>query len=272
MRFRHRGPAANPPFPSDPGGPVLVLLPPSETKRDGGDEGSRLDLDRLAFPELTAERRTVVRAVADLALDPEAAARALKLGPRQAGEVERNRLLESSPTMPALLRYTGVLYDPIGAEALDATQLAFAGRHVAVHSALLGPVMATDPVPAYRLSHDSRVPGLRMKAHWVASVRRVLETVPGLVLDLRSDGYAALGPRPGHEDSAVVRVVARGADGTVRALNHFNKKAKGELVRALIAGGQDLASVAELLEWAEGAGIELTRGASGELVLVASSH
>jgi cytoplasmic iron level regulating protein YaaA (DUF328/UPF0246 family) len=249
---------------------VLVLLPPSETKRDGGEEGSRLDLERLAFPELTAERRAVVRAVADLARDPETAARALKLGPRQAGEVERNRLVESSPTMPALLRYTGVLYDPIGAGGLDAEQAAFAGRHVAVHSALFGPVMATDPIPAYRLSHDSRVPGLRMKAHWVASVRRALEGVPGLVLDLRSEGYAALGPRPGHEDSAVVRVVARGADGTVRALNHFNKKAKGELVRALILAGRDLGSVAELLDWATASGIELTRGDAGELVLVAA--
>lgn len=249
---------------------MLVLLPPSETKRDGGQVGSRLDLDLLAFPELTDERRAVVRAVAELAQDAEAAARALKLGPRQAAEVERNRVVESSPTLPALLRYTGVLYDPIGAEGLDAAQLAFAGRHVAVHSALLGPVRATDPVPAYRLSHDSRLPGLRMKAHWVSSVRRVLEGVPGLVLDLRSDGYAALGPRPGHADSAVVRVVARGEDGTVRALNHFNKKAKGELVRSLIVGGQDLASVAELLEWAAAHGIELSRGPDGELVLVAA--
>ncbi|WP_445443683.1 peroxide stress protein YaaA [Clavibacter sp. km1a] len=251
---------------------MLVLLPPSETKRDGGDEGSRLDLGRLAFPELTAERRTIVRAVADLARDPDAAARALKLGPRQAGEVERDRLVESSPTMPALRRYTGVLYDPIGADALDEGQLAFAGCHVAVHSALFGPVMATDPIPAYRLSHDSRVPGLRMKAHWMASVRRVLEGIPGLVLDLRSDGYAALGPRPDHADSTVVRVVARGEDGTVRALNHFNKKAKGELVRALVLAGRDLASVDELLDWAAEAGVELTRGGSGDLVLVTAPH
>ena len=251
---------------------MLVLLPPSETKRDGGEAGTRLDLDRLAFPELTAERRTIVRAVAELAQNADAAARVLKLGTRQAAEVERDRVVESSPTMPALLRYTGVLYDPIRADALDPAQLEFAGRHVAVHSALLGPVRATDPIPAYRLSHDSRLPGVRMKAHWAASVRRVLEDVPGLVLDLRSDGYAALGPRPGHEDSAVVRVVARGADGTVRALNHFNKKAKGELVRALILGGRDLASVADLLDWAAASGIELSRGADGELVLVAASH
>ncbi|KZC93741.1 MULTISPECIES: peroxide stress protein YaaA [Clavibacter] len=251
---------------------MLVLLPPSETKRDGGDAASPLDLDRLAFPALTAERRTVVRAVADLARDPEAAARALKLGPRQAAEVERNRVVESSPTMPALLRYTGVLYDPIGAAGLDAEQLAFAGRHVAVHSALFGPIAATDPIPAYRLSHDSRLPGVRMKAHWAASVRAALAEVPGLVLDLRSEGYAALGPRPGHADSAVVRVVARGEDGTTRALNHFNKKAKGELVRALVLGGRDLGSVAELLEWAGESGVELDRGADGELVLVAAAR
>ncbi|OUD81120.1 hypothetical protein BC477_18920 [Clavibacter michiganensis subsp. michiganensis] len=58
----------------------------------------------------------------------------------------------------------------------------------------------------------------------------------------------------------------------MRALNHFNKKAKGELVRALILAGRDLRSVAELLDWAEDAGVELSRGGSGELVLVATPH
>ncbi|WP_316297972.1 peroxide stress protein YaaA, partial [Clavibacter michiganensis] len=126
---------------------------------------------------------------------PCAAPRALILVPLPAGEVERTRVLASSPTMSAIRRSTAVLYAPIGAASLDAAQLAFAGRHVAVHSALLGPVRATAPIPAYRLSHDSRVPGIRMHAHWVASVRRGLEGIPGLVLDLRSEVDAALGPR-----------------------------------------------------------------------------
>ena len=75
---------------------MLILLPPSETKRDGG-AGSPLALDRLRFPSLNPVRREVVDAVVTLAADRDAAVRALKLGPKQAGEVDRNRAIPSSP-------------------------------------------------------------------------------------------------------------------------------------------------------------------------------
>ena len=48
---------------------VLILLPPSETKRDGG-AGSPLALDRLRFPSLHPVRREVVDAVVSLVRRP----------------------------------------------------------------------------------------------------------------------------------------------------------------------------------------------------------
>jgi len=47
---------------------MLFLLPPSETKRPGGEPDSRLALASLRFPALTGARRTVLDAVAELAL------------------------------------------------------------------------------------------------------------------------------------------------------------------------------------------------------------
>ena len=88
---------------------------------------------------------------------------ALKLGRTQASEVDRNRALTSSPTMPALDRYTGVLYDALDAPTLAPAAREFAGRHVLWHSARFGPVGALDLVPAYRLSHDSRLTGHPLK-------------------------------------------------------------------------------------------------------------
>ena len=90
--------------------------------------------------------------------------RALKLEPRQAAEVERNRRLRDAPTMPAIDRYTGVLFDALDASTLSTEARAFAATTVVVHSALFGLVGALDPIPAYRLSHDSRVPGVRLRA------------------------------------------------------------------------------------------------------------
>ncbi|WP_167140355.1 peroxide stress protein YaaA [Diaminobutyricimonas sp. TR449] len=248
---------------------MLVLLPPSETKRDGGAAGSSLRLDALRFPELQAIRTEALEGLRTLSADREASIRALKLGRTQHDEVDRNRAVDSSPLLPAVDRYTGVLYDALDAPSLAPRARAFASEHLVIHSALFGPIGALDPIPAYRMSHDSRLPGLSLKRHWSAPVAEALHTAVDtnpLVLDLRSEAYVHLGPAPA--GSWFVRVVSEGPDGTRRALNHFNKKGKGEFVRALLSAAIDHQSLDSLQEWAEAAGIRLAPGAAGELELV----
>ena len=249
---------------------MLILLPPSETKRLGGSE-KPLDLQTLSYPSLDSKRRVLVRALQTLAKHPDAMMSALKLGRTQSGEVERNRVLSSSATMPAIERYTGVVYDALDAASLTALERDWAGRNVVVHSALFGPVGALDLVPAYRLSSDSRLPDLTLKKHWADAVSGVLSSSDGLLLDLRSNGYVALGPAPVRPNSVFLRVVTETGDGHTRALNHFNKKAKGVFTRALIRQGKSFDTAAELLDWAPGAGFELRPGVAGEVDLVISA-
>jgi cytoplasmic iron level regulating protein YaaA (DUF328/UPF0246 family) len=245
---------------------VLILLPPSETKRDGGADGSSLDLSALSFPSLTVQRRRALSALRGISRSVAASTTALGLGPTQRFEVDRNRAVSISPTMPAIERYTGVLYDAIDVASLGEIERAFLRDHVVIHSALFGLVRADDPVPAYRFSHDTRLPGASLTRLWRDGNRAVLGTAPGLVLDLRSESYVHLGPAD--EGSYFVRVVTEDGAGTKRALNHFNKHGKGELVRSLARTGGGVESVGDLLEWARAAGIQLERGAEGELDLV----
>jgi uncharacterized protein len=247
---------------------VLVLLPPSETKRDGGVPGTRLDYAALSFAELHRPRRRAIAALRTLSRDRVAAARALKLGPTLAHEVLRNRVIGTSPVLPSIDRYDGVLYEGLDAASLSPEQREFAGRTVAIASAAFGLTRASDPIPAYRLSHDSRLPGLPLGALWREPVSAVLAAQSGLVLDLRSEAYAELGPAPAREDSVFLRVVSLDGAGRRRALNHFNKKGKGEFVRALIEAGVEHSDVESLLAWAAGVGIRLEQGAPGELDLV----
>lgn len=246
---------------------MLILLPPSETKRPGGIE-LPLDLQNLTYPSLVSKRRVLVRSLQSLAKHPDAMMAALKLGRTQSGEVERNRMLATSATMPAIDRYTGVLYDALDSGSLTPAERDWAGRNVRVHSALLGPVGALDLIPAYRLSCDSKLPDLTLKKHWAAAVSGVLADADGLLLDLRSNGYVALGPVPAGPDAAFLRVVTETIDGQTRALNHFNKKAKGHFTRALIRHGESFDTVAELADWAAGAGFVVRPGRAGELDLV----
>jgi len=245
---------------------MLFLLPPSETKLDGGSVGSRLDVAALSFDELEVPRRASLALLDEMSADLSAAAVALKLGPTQAHEVERNQQVTVSPTMPALARYTGVLFDPLDVGLLGDDAWNWAHRHVVVHSALFGLLRAGDEIPAYRLSHDSKVPGTTLKKLWRGPVSEVLAGVDELVVDLRSEGYVGLGPTGPR--STYVRVVSDAGDRR-RALNHFNKKSKGLFVRALLTDRPELRDIGDLTHWAHGRGFVLEPG--DETVLVAES-
>lgn len=238
---------------------MLLLLPPSESKRDGGS-GAPLDVSTLAHPGLAERRAELVDRVVELARDTEAAMRALKLGPRLASEVERNRTLRSAPTMPAIDRYTGVLFDALDASTLSAAARSFAAEKVVVHSALFAFVGGLDLIPAYRLSHDSRLPGVGLRRYWRAVLTEQLAGRGGVIVDLRSEGYAALGPAPVRDDSVFVRVVSVDSKGRKRALNHFNKQAKGRFTRAFLESRPAIDSLDDLLDWAAASGFTVRMG------------
>jgi cytoplasmic iron level regulating protein YaaA (DUF328/UPF0246 family) len=245
---------------------VLILLPPSETKRDGGIAGTALDLSALTFPELTAPRKRALASLRSISKSVAASTAALGLGPTQRFEIDRNRAVSVSPTMPAIERYTGVLYDAIDVETLDPAARAFLSDNVAIHSALFGLIRADDPVPAYRFSHDTRLTGTSLTRLWRDANAAVLRAQAGLVLDLRSESYVHLGPAA--EGSYFLRVVTEDTAGTKRALNHFNKHGKGELVRGLARSGREVTGLADLFAWARSVGIRLAPGALGEVELV----
>lgn len=258
---------------------MLILLPPSETKRDGGT-GDPVDLASLSWPGQLRARREVTKLVATLGRSRDECARVLKLSAKQMDEVERNRTVLKSPTMPAIDRYTGVLFDALGALELPEHARAFLRDHVAIGSAAFGLIRAMDEIPAYRLSFDSRLLGLTagtLKKAWAPSGSAALATeltdAKAFVLDARSEGYASLAPLPHGSNSSYLRVVTRGEGGAVRALNHFNKKGKGEFVRALAIDGEvagAIDSVDALVAWGGKHGWEFSTGAPGEINLFVS--
>src|SRR3954447_21302611 len=209
---------------------VLVLLPPSETKAPGGD-GPPLDLAALTAPQLTPVRTELLENLGKLADDVPASRAALGLSPKQDDEIARNSALWTSPTMPAVQRYTGVLYDALDVGSMTRAQRARAGRRLAVGSALFGPARGDDPIPAYRLSAGSSLPGLpTLRALWRPALSPVLAAVDELVVDLRSGSYAALAPVAG---AVTVEVLSERPDGTRSVVSHFNKAHKGRVARLL---------------------------------------
>ncbi|RBY96912.1 peroxide stress protein YaaA [Blastococcus sp. TF02-8] len=244
---------------------VLLLLPPSETKAPGGD-GPPLDLSALTAPELTGVRTTVAEALVDLAGDLPASRAALGLSPKQDAEITRNAQLWTSPTRPALERYTGVLYDALDVRSLTRAQRARADRRLAVGSALFGVVAAADPIPAYRLSAGSSLPGLPgLRTLWRPVLSPVLAAVDQVVVDLRSGAYAALAPVPG---AVTVDVLSERPDGTRAVVSHFNKAHKGRLARLLATTSGEPDSVVRLRALLRRAGLHVEHDGGTALTLV----
>jgi hypothetical protein len=248
---------------------VFVLLPPSETKHPGGD-GDPLDLAGLSAPELTGVRTELVEALVVLADDVPASRTALGVSAAQDGEIVRNAALRTSPSLPVLERYTGVLYDALDVRSMTRARRARADARLAVGSALFGLVRAPDRIPAYRLSAGSALPGLpTLRALWRPALSPVLADLPGLVVDLRSGSYAALAPVPG---AVTVQVLSERPDGTRAVVSHVNKAHKGRLARLLAtttAEPEDVVGLRRLLRRA-GLHVEHDGGTSFTLVVPAA--
>jgi cytoplasmic iron level regulating protein YaaA (DUF328/UPF0246 family) len=186
---------------------------------------------------------------------PEAAAKALKLGPKSIDELANN-VFRDAELMPAIDRYTGVLYSATNVCKWTTEQRDWAATHVYIHSALFGIISSADQIPVYRLSYDTKVAGRALKDFWGAQVGDALgEMAAGdWILDCRSAGYRELAPIPADIPSASLDVVSSNGG---KALNHFNKIHKGELVAALVADSPDLATPEDLVNWSNSVGIDL---------------
>ncbi len=245
---------------------MLVLLPPSETKLDGGDDPP-LSLDALAHPELTPLRAELLDELVKLAADPRASRAALGLSSAQDGEIARNAALWTSPTAPAVTRYTGVLYEALDVRSLRGAAAGRARARLAVGSALFGLLRADDLVPAYRLSAGSVLPGRgSLGAAWRPVLEPVLAGIARdeLVVDLRSGAYAALGRVPG-----AVTVTVLTAERTV--VSHFNKAHKGAFARLLACTRAEPTDAAGVAAIARRAGLRVERrGTALEILLPAT--
>lgn len=166
------------------------------------------------------------------------------LSAAQDAEIERNAALYTAPTMPAIHRYKGVLYEALDVGSLRGAAAARAGARLYVGSALFGLVCADDLIPAYRLSANSRLPGRpTLAALWRPALEPVLSMIAerDLIVDLRSGSYATLGKAPG---AVAVDVVAEHPDGRRITVSHFNKAHKGRLARALASSRSEPADAA----------------------------
>jgi cytoplasmic iron level regulating protein YaaA (DUF328/UPF0246 family) len=204
--------------------PVL-LLPPSEGKAPGGT-GAPWARRTMADPSLDGARHAVLAAA------------------RSAGAVRRG-----AATLPAMERYTGVLYRELDWTSLPAAARIRGDQQVRIVSGLWGLVAPTDPVPHYRLKMSARLDGIGPLTSWWRP--RLAPVVAGLtagrvVWDLLPIEHAKAMSWPEDGRGPAQRVTVRFVDASGQTVAHWNKLLKGALVRWILtdqpAGPEDLAA------------------------------
>jgi len=220
---------------------MLIIVPPSESKRAAADSGRPVAIDELSFPELLPTRRRIARALIETSRDLDAFER-LGVRPTLAPEVVRNIRLFELPAMPVLDLYTGPLHDGLDASGWSPAATARANASLVVVSALWGALRPTDWIPPYRLQVCSGLVGMdRLEPIWRAVLPDTLADAAGtdgVIVDLRSPGYQATGKPTGLADRTVTLRVHQGLRGH-RIGPVLAKRVRGEAVGFLLESGAD---------------------------------
>ena len=225
----------------------LILLPPSEGKAPGGD-GPPWSAGTMRLASLDRQRRKVLDALARHAREhrrqPEPVlAKLLGVkGEALTAAVEADRSVRRSPTMPAIERYTGVLYDELDHASLPARSRRRLADQVLIASGAFGFVAPLDPIPDYKLKMGASLPGIgKLSTAWRPHLDAALAPLVAgrTVWNLLPNEHAAAWSG---SDELAAEVVVRFADEVVRdgrtelaAVAHWNKLLKGALVRHVLA-------------------------------------
>ncbi len=169
---------------------MKILLAPSETKRSGGENS--FDPSTLLFESLTPYRMKLLHTYINILQQGDMAVLSKMFGLKKEADILKNKKdINHELTMKAIERYTGVAFDYLGYEKLDAKAQNYIDSHVILFSNLFGPIRANDLIPEYKLKQGEAVGGIKTEKFYHEHAGALMEAYleNDEILDLRAGFY-----------------------------------------------------------------------------------
>jgi len=169
---------------------MKILLAPSETKKSGGE--NTFDPSTLLFDALAPSRKKLLHTYINILQQGDMRVLSKMFGIKKEADILKYKKdIIHELTMKAIKRYTGVAFDYLGYEKLDAEAQTFIDNNVILFSNLFGPIRSSDLIPEYKLKQGEAVGDIKPEKFYNEHAAHLMEEYlkDEEILDLRAGFY-----------------------------------------------------------------------------------
>ena len=169
---------------------MKILLAPSETKKSGGELS--FNPSTLLFDTLASHRIKLLHTYTNVLQQGDMQTLSKMFGIKKESDILKHKKdIIHELTMKAIERYTGVAFDYLGYNELDKDAQKYIDENVILFSNLLGPIRASDLIPAYKLKQGEAVSDIKPEKFYNEYAAHLMEDYlkDEEILDLRAGFY-----------------------------------------------------------------------------------
>jgi len=169
---------------------MKILFSPSEAKKSGGELS--FNPSSLLFEDLAPHRIKLLHTYTNVLQQGDMQVLSKMFGIKKETDILKHKKdIIHELTMKAIERYTGVAFDYLGYDELDAFAQNYVDDNVILFSNLFGPILASDLIPEYKLKQSEAVADIKTEKFYNEHSAHLMEVYlkDEEILDLRAGFY-----------------------------------------------------------------------------------